>query len=72
MIYMIYYIVVNLLDWLFFRLSMFFLSPDASSKGTIEMGVICASILNWFQDDILRTKSWIEARCGMYVYLMNI
>jgi hypothetical protein len=26
------------------------------------MGVVCASVPNWFSDDNLRTKSWIEAR----------
>ena len=33
---------------------------------------VCVSIPNWFPDDNLQTKSQIEAKCGMYVYLMNI
>ena len=36
------------------------------------MGVVYLGTLNWFSDDNLRTKIQIEARCGMYVYLMNI
>ena len=40
-----------------------FLSPDTSSKGTIEMGFVrlCA----WFPDDNLGTNSQIETRFGM-------
>ena len=37
--------------------------------GIIHMSV---SVPNWLPDDNMRTKGWIEARCGMYVYLMNI
>lgn len=49
-----------------------FLSCDALSKRTIEVGVFYVYVPIWFQNDNLRTKSWIEARCGMHVYLMNI
>ena len=41
-------------------------------RKTIVIGIVRASVPNWFPDDNLQTKSWIEARCGMYVYLMNI
>ena len=48
-----------------------FLRPDASSKGTIIMGNVHPSVSNWCPNDNLRTKSRIESRCGMYVYLVN-
>ena len=36
------------------------------------MGVVYLGAPIWFSDDNLRTKIQIGARCGMYVYLMNI
>jgi hypothetical protein len=36
------------------------------------MSIVRASVQNWFTNDNMRMKSKIEARCGMYVYLMNI
>ena len=35
------------------------------------MSIVRASVQNWFTNDNMRMKSKIEARCGMYVYLMN-
>jgi len=36
------------------------------------MSIVCASVPNWFPDGNLRTKSQIEARWGMLMYIMSI
>ena len=48
--------------------------PQRFVKGGLLQWVssVCVSIPNYFPNDNLRTKSQIEAKCGMYVYLMNI
>jgi hypothetical protein len=42
--------------------------PQCLLKGGLVIGIICASVPNWFPNDNLWKKSQIEAKCGICPY----